>query len=229
MRGYAAGRSRRPFPCLGGGRRWPQREVRALGGGGGGGGGACWAALGEAAARAGGTGRQRRCVLAALGGAGSACWPRRARGGGACWEAPLVRGGRQPCVLGGGGGACWRYWAAATVRAGHAGRGVAARGGASCRRREARGKATVGRARDGRNVGGRRAAWVGNEAWGRSADRPKRGVGPTRGTDFGMSSAGLSREARIELLNRAGLRPVFGMRWAWPRVANRATKQPKSG
>jgi hypothetical protein len=55
------------------------------------------------------------------------------------------------------------------------------------------------------------------EIWGGSEDvrqRPLRGV--ERGGRFRASPALPTCEARIELLNRAGLRALFGVKWAVP-------------
>ena len=46
---------------------------------------------------------------------------------------------------------------------------------------------------------------------------------------FGINSAGLSCEARFELLSLAWLRSLFCMRWAGLRGQNQATKHLKSG
>jgi hypothetical protein len=56
-------------------------------------------------------------------------------------------------------------------------------------------------------VGGLRPLW----AWGQARD-------------MGGRTSGESWEARIELLNRVGLRGYFLSRWALPRCTDRANK-----
>ena len=105
------------------------------------------------------------------------------------------------------------------------------------RRRQMR--AETGRSSEALGGAGRRrwaalVAGVGRERWEAAQWRCGDGRGGRKmskifgGAGFGTSRAGLRREPRIELLNWAGLRPLFRMRWAWLRGANRATKHTQS-
>ena len=143
-------------------------------------------------------------VDALTGGAGA---PRSwaARGDGLRQRAALGSDRRPCCELGGAQG-----WEAAL--GGYRWRRSAVSGGAGRRSGPALVQVNFWAEGAGRKEG-ERGEWL---AGRRDVQRASLGWGPSR--DFlCMSWAWLTCEARFQLLNRAGLRAFFGMRWAWPK------------